>query len=115
MRRTPAVYAPRSRELVQSRGAGPRQRPDAGTGTGAGRTSPNRAHTSPPSKSAVTAHQPEESRAAGSLVTSRRSRARRPPNRAIGESWDTLASLWPGAPRTASGETNPAASWANGI
>ncbi len=88
------------------RGAVERGRPVAGgrarataPGTGRGHRLPpvrraKRAQVRRPSKSATTAQKPEESRAAGSLVTSRRPVATRPPKRARGARSDTLPSLW---------------------
>ena len=64
------------------------------------RTSPKRAHSSRPSKSATTAHQPADSRAAGSSVTSLRSVASTSPKRASGDGAFTKPSLWCGVGAT---------------
>lgn len=92
-----AAYAGGVRTVVEGgrpvlgRGAPPLS--GHGAGTGRCRTSAKRAQTRRPSKSALTAQKPVESRAAGSSVTSRRPVATRPPKRARGGRWSTQSSL----------------------
>src|SRR6476620_9563856 len=82
---TAATYAARSIDEDHAPMAGPFQ--GAG-GSGAARTSLKRAQVTAPSKVTRTAHQPPESRAATSSVTSRRPVASRPPRWAKGSRTD---------------------------